>query len=187
MPWAEGILRVVQSGASLIATGRGWELQPDRRADSIAQKVGDAFARDCDNKLQDYLSQSGVEWDQLDETACLAAEDFWRGIYGRAFLGRSRLKHGAKADFEYQRESCNHYLVVPFSAGVAGLPVHVRGRRMSGHVCRGPLVTMAAFCDVEFFVCPTDFAWAMVHTHEDHAFGGPYFIRAEWLAGCDGK
>jgi hypothetical protein len=44
-------------------------------------------------------------------------------------------------------------------------------------------ITDFAFCDVEFFVCPTDFAWAMIHTHEDHAFEGPYFIRADWLAG----
>ena len=39
---------------------------------------------------------------------------------------------------------------------------------------------------VEFFVCPIDFAWCMIHTHEDHAFGGPYFIRAEWLPGEQG-
>jgi hypothetical protein len=133
--------------------------------------------------LQDYLSRSGVEWCVLDETAHREAEETWRGIYGQAFRGRSRLRHGAKADYEYRGESCDHYLIVPFSTGVAGLPVHVLGRRLSAHECRGPLVPMGAFCDVEFFVCPADFAWAMVHTHEDYELGGPYFIRVEWLPG----
>jgi hypothetical protein len=136
--------------------------------------------------LQDYLSQSGVQWNVLDETAHIEAEDTWRGIYGHAFQGRPRLRHGAKADYDYQSEPCNHYIIVPFSAGVAGLPVHVLGCGLSAYECRGPLVPMGAFCDVEFFVCPTDFAWAMIHTHEDHALGGPYFIRAEWLAGGGG-
>jgi hypothetical protein len=137
--------------------------------------------------LQAYLSQSGVEWDRLDETARRAAEDTWRGVYGQAFRGRPRLRRGAKADHEYQREPCTHYLIVPFSAGVAELPVQVLGRRMDAYECRGPLVPFGAFCAVEFFVCPTDFAWAMIHTHEDHALGGPYFIRAEWLPGGPGE
>ncbi len=140
-----------------------------------------AAARDVE--LQAYLSQSGVEWDRLDGTARRAAEETWREVYGHAFRGRARLRHGAKADHEYQCEPCTHYLIVPFSAEVAGIPMHVLGRGLDASECRGPLVPLATFCDVEFFVCPTDFAWAMIHTHEDHAFGGPYFVRAEWLPG----
>ena len=95
---------------------------------------------------------------------------------------RQRFRQGSKADFEYQKEACTHYLIVPFSAGVAGLPVHVLDRRLDAYECRGRLVPLGGFCDVEFFICPIDYAWAMIHTHEDHALGGPYFIRAEWLA-----
>jgi hypothetical protein len=133
--------------------------------------------------LQEYLRQSGVAWQRLDEMAHQAAEATWREIYGQAFLGRPRHRHGAKADFAYQQEPCTHYLIVPFSAGVAGLPVHVLGRRRDAYECHGPLVPLGAFCDVEFFVCPPDFTWAMIHTHEDHAFAGPFFLRAEWLSG----
>jgi len=122
----------------------------------------------------------------LDETARLAAEDKWRRIYGQSFRGRPRLRHGAKADYEYQQEPCTHYLIVPFSSGIAGLPVHVLGQCMGAYECRGPLAALGAFCDVEFFVCPTDFSWTMIHTHEDHALGGPYFIRAEWIPGGRG-
>jgi hypothetical protein len=45
----------------------------------------------------------------------------------------------------------------------------------------GPLVPLGAACDVEFAVSPADLSWTMLHTHEDHALGGPYFIRREWL------
>jgi hypothetical protein len=131
--------------------------------------------------LQDYLNQSGVEWNRLDEAARLDAEERWRGIYGQAFQGRPRLRHGAKADYEYQSQACNHYLIVPFSTGVAGLPVHVYDLCLGAYECRGPLVPLGVFCNMEFFVCPTHFTWSMIHTHEDHALGGPYFIRAEWL------
>jgi hypothetical protein len=96
------------------------------------------------------------------------------------------MKHWARADHEYQQQPCDHYLVVPFSAGVDGLPVHVLSRTVGAYECRGPLVPLGAFCNVEFFVCPPDLSWAVIHTHEDHALGGPYFIRAEWLPSGDG-
>jgi hypothetical protein len=99
--------------------------------------------------LQAYLSQSGVQWDRLDETARLTAEQTWRAIYGSAFRGRPRLRRGARAEYEYQQEACRHYLIVPFSEGVAGLPVHVLGRRWDAYECCGPLVPLGAFHNVE--------------------------------------
>jgi hypothetical protein len=30
-------------------------------------------------------------------------------------------------------------------------------------------------------VCPADYSWSMIYTHEDYAHGGPYFIRAAWI------
>ncbi len=134
--------------------------------------------------MQEYLGQSGVLWDQLDETARQAAEATWREFYGHVLQGWPRLRHGAKADQEFRQERCSHYLIVPFSVGVAGLPTHLRGRRLNAYECRGRLVPLGTFCEVEFFVSPTDFAWTMIHTHEDHAFGGPYFIERAREWGC---
>jgi hypothetical protein len=140
------------------------------------------------------LTQSGVEWAVLDESAELAAEDAWRALYGEAFRvhGPSRhsrrgarfgprSRHGAKADYEYEQEPCGHFLIVPFSTEVAGLPIHPLGQRLSAYECRGPLIALGEFHDVELLVSPPDFSWSMIYTHEDHAWGGPYFIRREWL------
>jgi hypothetical protein len=57
----------------------------------------------------------------------------------------------------------------------------VRDLCLGAYECRGPLVPLGEFHQAEFFVGPPDFGWTMVHTHEDHDLGGPYFVRAEWL------
>lgn len=132
-------------------------------------------------KLQEYLSQSEVKWIILEESAAQEIEARWRNIYGSAFVGRPRLRHGAKAEYEYQQEPCSHYLIVPFSARLAGTAVQANRHYLSPYECHGPLVPLGDFCGAEFLVCPVDCAWTMIHTHEDHSYGGPYFIRAEWL------
>lgn len=46
---------------------------------------------------------------------------------------------------------------------------------------------LGAYCDLEPCVTPDDFAWAMVHTHEDGVngggMGGPYFVEAAYAPG----
>jgi hypothetical protein len=136
---------------------------------------------DRDDELCDYLSRSTVKWTPLDEASSAAIEHSWREIYGRAFVGRRRLRQGAKAEYAYEQETCTSFLIVPFTSNVDGLPIHVIGRSMRAYDCRGPLIPLGAFHNFEFFVCPTDFAWTIVHTHEDHGCGGPFFIRRDWL------
>lgn len=136
-----------------------------------------------DESLEEALSRAGVDWNRLSDLERVEAEAAWRRVYGRAFLGRPRLRHGAKADYEYRCQPCAHYLIVPFSAAVPGLPVHRGGQTLAAYGCRGPLIALGAFCNAEFFICPTDLSWSMIHTHEDHVLGGPYFIRADWIPG----
>ena len=135
-----------------------------------------------DEELCDYLSRSDVKWAALDESARGALEQKWREIYGRAFVGRPRLRQGGRADHAYDQESCTRCVIIPFTSNVDGLPIQVCGsRKKRGYECCGPLIPLGRFCTMEFFICPSDFAWTMVHTHEDHAFGGPFFIRREWI------
>jgi hypothetical protein len=134
-----------------------------------------------DNELCIYLTQSGTTSVRLDATSSAAAERAWREIYGGAFAGRPRLRTGAKAEHEYRQQVCTHYLIVPFTSNVEGLPVQVLGSEIGAYDCSGSLVPLGAFHTAEFFVCPIDFSWTMVHTHEDHGCAGPFFIRREWL------
>ena len=144
---------------------------------------GIAFAKSLEESLQDVLCRAGVEWSQLADPERVEAEAAWRRVYAQSFRGRPRLRRGARAEHEYQSQLCDHYLIVPFSVEVPGLPMHVYRRAIAAYECRGPLIALGAFCDAEFFISPPDLTWAMVHTHEDHAIGGPYFIRADWIPG----
>ncbi len=142
---------------------------------------GPAFPQPLDETLQEYLSRAGVAWHPLSVPERVGAEAAWRRVYRRAFRGRPRLRQGAKAEYEYRSQECDHYRIVPLPVGVPGLPVHGYRRAIAAYECRGPLVALGPFRDAELFVSPPDLAWTMVHIHEDHASGGPYFIRADWL------
>ena len=136
-----------------------------------------------EDELPRFLEQYGVEWTPLDEAAHRETETAWRTVYSSAFHGKRLTRHrnGFRAEFEFEQEKCSHYFIVPFSADIPLLPVRVIGRRQNAYECRGLLVPLGAFHSREFFISPLDFGWTMIHTHEDHAFGGPYFFRAEWL------
>jgi hypothetical protein len=174
------------------ATLPWWIMTPEqgcisrRPTAEILLRGGFAFATSLDESLQGYLSQAGVEWRLLAEPERLEAEAAWRWLYGKAFRGRPRLRRGAKAEYEYQSQVCVHYLILPLPAGISGLPMRRYGRATAAYECRGPLIALGTFCDAEFFINPPDLAWSMIHTHEDHGFGGPYFIRAEWITDVGG-
>jgi hypothetical protein len=139
------------------------------------------FARLLDEELLQYLDDSVVNWNRLEDAARLAADQEWQAIYGQAFVGRPRLRVGAKRNSRIRTKSARIYLIVPLPANVPSVPMSAQRPAIGAYECRGPLVPLGAFCVAEFFVAPLHFDWTMVHTHEDHAFGGPFFVRREWL------
>jgi hypothetical protein len=133
--------------------------------------------------LRTLLETAGVLCRPLTEPERAEAERQWRAVYGRAFRGRPRLRHGSRADFEYAQQPAGRWLVVPLSATVPGTSVAPHGLMPTGYECEGAPVPLGSACGLEFAVAPADLSWTMLYTHEDHAFGGPYFIRQEWLLG----
>lgn len=134
-----------------------------------------------DEEFRAFLNESKIVWTLLDQASAFEAEREWRRIYGQAFSRPTRAREGAKAEHAFRQQDCDHFLVVPFTSGVAGLPVNSTGRSLAAYECRGALADLSVFHSEEFFITPLDFAWTMVHTHEDHGFGGPYFHRKEWV------
>ena len=110
-------------------------------------------------------------------------ETDWRRTFGEAFRHPDlRCRHGIKAVHAFLAEPPGEWLFVPFLSDVPGTPVSVHSPgRLSAFACTGPLLELQDFIDTEFFVSPPDLAWTFVRTHEDFAFGGPYFVRFEWL------
>lgn len=88
---------------------------------------------------------------------------------------------GAKAEHEYSLQSCDRFLIVPFTSFVVGIGMAQETERLiDPYECRGPSMPLGEFHDAEFFISPLDFEWTMIHTHEDYGFGGPCFVRREW-------
>lgn len=103
-------------------------------------------------------------------------------MYGHVFRRELRHRHGASAVHEFLNEPATRWMLVPFLSNVPRIPMHVLAQRLSAFDCKGPILELGDFNDVEFFVSPPDFAWTFVRTHEDFELGGPYFVRAEWSA-----
>ena len=134
------------------------------------------------SSLQEYLESKGVGCRVLPRQEHRAQEQHWRRVFGGAFREDSRFREGDKALFEFEQLECDQYRVVPLLSAVEGLPLARQlGTRGPALKCQGPLVILSSFHDLEFFVSPRDFEWTLVHTHEDHGFGGPFFTRSEWV------
>lgn len=128
----------------------------------------------------ELLSENKIRWRELEEDERMIIEREWRGIYGDAFRGRPRMRHGIKAEHEYSCQVCDHFWIIPFSQKVPGTHVYLKHNVDVGFECHGRLPDLSPFHSTEFFVSPPDLSWTMVFTHEDYGFGGPYFIRVEW-------
>lgn len=145
-----------------------------------------------DETLEEFLTAAGVAWNVIPAARHQSLANEWEQIYGRHFVGSVRLRHrsGAKAEFEYAKEQAVQFTIVPFlgtRAGPHGLSKP--GPRTAAYECRGggSLPDLSSFAKLDFFIVPADWSWTMVHTHEDHTLGGPYFVRREWLGFEDGR
>jgi hypothetical protein len=136
-----------------------------------------------DETLERFLTQSGLAWSVIPWERHVSLNNEWEDLYGdvRHWL---RHKQGAKAQFEYCHQAAELWIVVPFLGDVAGPhSINKPGPRQAAYECHGDgtLADLSAFADTDFFIVPDDFSWTMVHTHEDYDWGGPYFIRKDWL------
>jgi hypothetical protein len=132
-----------------------------------------------DEKLQTHLAAADVRCTRLPVKTHRELETAWRTVYQRAFLPGSRFQHGARAVDDYLHQSETRWLLVPFLSKVPGTSVHVHFLQMNAFECEGTLQELGDFINVEFFVSPPDLSWTFVRTHEDFAFGGPYFATAQ--------
>ena len=140
-----------------------------------------------DERLEEFLTQFGLEWQIVLEERHVSLCNEWEALYGNCFDRRFRQKEGGKAQFEYSSQIAARFLIVPFLGNVGGPhSINKRGPRKAAYDCHGDgnLPDLSAFAPTDFFIVPDDLSWTMIHTHEDAmfgGFGGPYFVRKEWL------
>jgi hypothetical protein len=137
----------------------------------------------ADEPLEQFLSHCGLVWSAIPLERHFSLSSEWESMYGNASHWLRR-KQGAKAQFEYSLQSAETFMIVPFLGNTGGIhSVNKPEPRTAAYECRGdgPLPDLSAFAGIDFFIVPSDFSWTMIHTHEDYALSGPYFICKDWL------
>jgi hypothetical protein len=98
----------------------------------------------------------------------LTGENVYLGFDWHAFsYSPVHSVEGDDARQAYQQESCTDFYVLP----------HMDECR--GYKCQSNLLPQISRKNIDAYICPLDFKWTMVYTHEDD-WCGPYFTRAEW-------
>jgi len=137
-----------------------------------------------DEQLSSFLDEHGIAWKVLPQDQLAAITAGWRSVYGEVWAQGQRHRHGCRAQNEYARERAETFVIAPLPRHV-GPPVAGASSLLTcAYECvsAGELPDLSALAVLELFVAPHDLSWTMVHTHEDHALGGPYFVRRDWLA-----
>ncbi len=138
-----------------------------------------------DEKLEQFLTQCGLAWQLIPSQQHISLSNEWETLYGNCFVHGNRNKEGARAQYEYSQQFAETFMIVPFLGNVGGPhSINKRCARKAAYEClgHGALPDLSAFAETDFFVVPADMSWTMIHTHEDYAWGGPYFVRKEWMA-----
>ena len=130
-------------------------------------------------KLEQFLQQQGIAWKVIPVGRHVGLESEWQTIYGKTGNLGGQRRRGHKALSEYQRESAVNFIIVPFLHG--GPYTQKSKTRTTAYECHGNgmLPILSSFCAVELFISPPDMSWTMIHTHEDHGYGGPDFVRRD--------
>ena len=134
-------------------------------------------------KLERFLIDNGLAVDRLSQKQTWAVASDWGVVFGSAWGAKCRMRTGHRALHEYAQQSAQIFHIVPLAPQRGGPPEVTGGSQLrQGFECRGdgPLPDLSDFADLEFAVSPPGLDWTLAHTHEDHALGGPCFIRREW-------
>ena len=86
---------------------------------------------------------------------------------------------GSKAIAKWLSVGNDNLVLLYLSARITAFPISENSRPCTAHRYSGPIIDLSRYNELEFAVFPDSFDWTLIHTHEDGAFGGPYFIRNE--------
>lgn len=136
-----------------------------------------------ESPIAGFLTDAGYEVTSLalKESGALAAE--WHSVFGGAWARKCRMRTGFRALDAYAQQTAREFVIISLSPHAGG-PPEINDHTPDWLALRclgvGPLPDLSAFAADEFAISPSDLSWTMVHTHEDLALGGPYFILREW-------
>lgn len=139
-----------------------------------------SMAGGFDIKLLDdfryYLANHGVTLTELPRKESFAITKRWTSVFAVESPNLHET-YGAKAIEEWLSTTDDQLIVLFLSARITAFPISQNSRPCTAHRYAGRVVDLSAYNELEFAVFPETYDWTLIHTHEDGAFGGPYFIR----------
>jgi hypothetical protein len=133
--------------------------------------------------LETYFDEQDIAWKRLNLMQYASLWQRWVAVFGNLFDKQARKRTANKARHEFSQVITDRFYVLCISDRQH---VPYAGRTQSGffaYECSLPrkqtMPDLSDFNQLEFVVTGDDFAWTMVHTHEDGS-GGPFFSLAEW-------
>ena len=136
------------------------------------------FAINLLDDFMSYLAQNGVTLTELSRKESFAITKRWTS----QFATRSEDLHetqGPKAIDRWLSADADDLILLFLSARITAFPISTNSRPCTAHTYTGPNIALAAYNELEFAVFPQSYEWTLIHTHEDGALGGPYFIRSQ--------
>ena len=127
-----------------------------------------------------YLSEHEVSLTEMPRRESFVITKRWTSIFGR-FANGSPHSHGSEAVSLWLQTDETNLILLFLSSRIDAFPISTNHRPNSAYEYTGHVIDLSDYHDLEFAVFPVSFAWTLVHTHEDGAFGGPYFIWADQL------
>ena len=121
-----------------------------------------------------YLADHGVTLTELSRKESFAITKRWTSVFA-ARSDHLQETRGLKAIDKWLSATDDQLILLFLSARITAFPISENSRPCTAHRYTGPIIDLSAFNQLEFAVFPETYKWTLVHTHEDGAFGGPYF------------
>ena len=124
-----------------------------------------------------YLNDEGVLLSEYARKESFAITRRWTSTFATSQSDQIEIL-GPGAITEWLAIHDSEFVLLFLSSRITAFPVSQNTRPNLAYLYQGPVVNLSAFHDLEFAVFPKSLEWTLIHTHEDGAMGGPYFIRA---------
>jgi hypothetical protein len=122
-----------------------------------------------------YLADHGVTLTELSRRESFAITKRWTTVFARQ-SDQLHETRGLKAINKWLGTAEDELILLFLSSKITFFPISVNNRPCTAYRYTGPIIDLSEYNEAEFAVFPETYEWTLIHSHEDYAFGGPYFI-----------
>ena len=125
-----------------------------------------------------YLTEHDVSLSERTQRESFAITKHWTSVFGKT-LNESSETVGSNAVRQWLLTKDNNLVLLFLSSRITAFPISENSRPCHAFTYSGSAIDLSHYHELEFAVFPESYAWTLIHTHEDFALGGPYFIRGD--------